>query len=205
MRILLLNSYFMLMCGCAAPPYLFLKNNENTSDCMSQHIPEFSTVLYNAQINVTGKHLSGLLLFKTMPDQSVRCVFTSETGVTFFDFEFTETGFRVVFCTEKLNKRPVIRQLKKDIGLLLRHEMKSNPNLTKAGEGELYFGYQCKKETNWYITGKDCDEIKRIENASKRKKKIIITLSGYNTGLPDTAYIEHQLFEFNISLQKIER
>lgn len=205
MRYLLLSSCFLLLFGCGTSPYLFLEQNNAQPVCFNKLVPAFKTELYNAQINVTGKHLSGLLLFKTMQDSSIRVVFTSETGLTFFDFEFSENDFEVINCISKLNKKPVIKQLKNDIGLLLRHEMKDKPSLTMSGNNELYFGYKKSKETIWYITDNDCMYIKRIETASQKKKKVIVNLTSFGTTLPDSAYLEHQLFEFNISLQKIDR
>lgn len=193
------------MCSCGTSPYLFLDEHNSQPDCINKLIPVFKTELYNAQINVSRKHLSGLLLFKTMQDNTTRVVFTSETGLTFFDFEYNKNEFKVIYCMNKLNKKPVITQLKKDIGLLLRYELNDKPQLTMSGNDELYFGYTYKKETTWYITGKECTSIKRIETASKKKKKVIVNLTDYGTTLPDSAYLEHQLFEFNISLQKIER
>jgi len=193
-----------MVCGCASSPYLFLSDQNNQPDCLNYLVPKFDKILYNAQINVTGKHLSGLLIFKTMPDKTIRTVFTNEAGLTFFDFEFAENNFKVVYCMNKLNRKPVINQLKKDLGLIIRYQMQEKPQLIKSGNNELYFGYTRNKETMWYITPGDCSEITRIETASKRKKKIIVTVSGYNTTLPDTVYLEHQAFEFNISLQKIE-
>ena len=55
--------------------------------------PKFSTTLYRTQIDVVGKHLSGLLFFKKLPDESFRVVFTNEMGLNFFDFHFADHQF----------------------------------------------------------------------------------------------------------------
>ncbi len=56
--------------------------------CFQSAVPEFSSALCDAGIDVVGNHISGLLLVKAMPDSSRRIVFSSETGITFFDFDF---------------------------------------------------------------------------------------------------------------------
>src|SRR5688572_179865 len=107
--------------GCSPKPYSYLESGKSLPSCLPALQPQFSTMLYNAQVNVAGRHLSGLLLFKTMADSSKRVIFTNEMGVTFFDFEFSRKGFRVVSCVRQMNKNVVINRLKSDLGLLLQY------------------------------------------------------------------------------------
>lgn len=205
MRSLWLISLVVAMQGCAPSPYSNLTASAVNSSCLEKFRPEITSVLYNTHINVVGKHLSGLLIFKKMEDQSTRVVFSNEMGVKFFDFEFKQDGFKVIYCMDKLNKKPVIRQLRKDIGVLLFHEVNISNAKTKSSPDELYFGFKKGKEYDYYITSQDCNELKRIENATSKKKKIITNLTAYKKGMPDSVYISHENFEFNISLKQIER
>ncbi len=204
MRILLLIS-LIVVAGCRQSPYLFLSDATARQTCIETFRPKFKTVLYNSHINVVGKHLSGLLLIKTMPDSSKRVVFTNEMGVKFFDFEFTSTGFNVKYVIKQLNKKVVINELKKDIGLVLFYNLKMTDIKYQNSENELYFGFKSGKEINYYITDKNCEHLLKIENASAKKKKMTIDLTDYKAGLPDSVYITHHNFEFNISLKQIER
>ena len=69
----------------------------------------------NIEVDVIGKYLSGLLLLKTMPDSSIRMVFSNEMGFKFFDFEFTPGGgFKVNYIIKKMDRRPVIKTLRQD-------------------------------------------------------------------------------------------
>src|SRR5690349_10497852 len=92
MRCLLLNSIVcLLLAGCASS-YQDLKPVQADPACLAKFKPVFKSTWYNASIDVVGKHLSGLLLFKTMADSTMRVVFTNEVGITFFDFEFAPNG-----------------------------------------------------------------------------------------------------------------
>ena len=84
-----------------------------------------------------------------------------------------------------------------------------NINLSSASvnqnNNQLYFEFDGKKTKTYYITDANCSKLLRIENASKRKKKIIIDLSNYKSGMADSVNIAHQLFQFNINLKQIDR
>jgi hypothetical protein len=204
MRILLLISIF-LIAGCKSSEYLMLEKTTANSSCLDKFRPEITTILYNTHINVVGNHLSGLLLFKKMPDSTTRVLFSNEMGVKFFDFEFTKDNFHVIYCMKKLNKKAVIGELKKDIGLLIFHNMDTSKADVMKNGNELYFGFKSGKERNYYITTSDCTDLIKIENAAKGKKKVVLALTDYKAGLPDSVYISHEKFEFNISLKQIER
>lgn len=85
--------------------------------------PKFGTVLYRTQVDVVGKHLSGLLFFKKQPDATYRVVFTNEMGLNFFDFHFAPHRFEVLPCIAQLNKRAVMNQLHKDLGFVLMTDL----------------------------------------------------------------------------------
>ena len=203
-RFLLLISAIILS-GCSPALYSDLNNLDSEQNCISKFIPEFTSQWYNTQINIAGKHMSGLLFFKMISDSSTRVVFTSETGVTFFDFDFNNSGLEVVYITPKLNKKVVIATLEEDIGMLLHHLNHSREQIQKSDDTYNYIGFRDRKEVIWYLVKKDCSELVRIEKNTKRKRKIIVNLSTQNNALPDSVYIEHQSFNFNISLNKIHK
>lgn len=205
MRSFALISILAFCFGCSPSPYLDLTRQELKTPCLKILEPRFSTVLYNAQVNVTGKHLSGLLLFKTMADSTTRVIFTNEMGVTFFDFEFKNNGFRVVSCIDQMNKKVVINRLKSDIGLLIMNGINLNqPQVYTSGK-EIYYMFRRGKEQVYYVTDSSCSALSRIETASGRHKKIIVNIAGYVSGMPDSVYLAHQSFEYNITLKKINR
>lgn len=205
MRNSALISLLLFISACSPSPYLHLKKPDDSNSCIARLQPRFSTVLYNAQVNVTGKHLSGLLLFKTMADSSIRVLFTNEMGVTFFDFEFRENAFRVISCVKQMNKKVVINRLKSDLELLLHYGYVSDKAEKFYSGKESYYLFMKGKERVYYISDQVCSQLLRIETASSRKKKIIVNLAGDGSGMPDSVYLAHQSFEYNITLKKIPR
>ena len=205
MRNFLLINFLATILSCGQPLYQNLQTTTANTDCLSALKPIFTSILYYTHINVMGKHLSGLLLFKKMQDSTTRVVFTNEAGVKFFDFEYSDSCFKVIYCIKQLDKKAVISQLKKDIGYTIMNGVVLSSAKYFHSEKENYFGFFSGKEQTYFITDKDCSKLLRMENASKRKKKIIVNLTGYKNGMPDSIYIAHQLFEFNIDLKQIER
>ncbi len=205
MRYLLLSSLLLLIISCAKSPYRNLQSGSANSECLEKFKPNFSSVLYTTQVNVVGKHLSGLLLLKKMPDSTIRVVFTNEMGVTFFDFEYSTTGFKVKYCIKQLNRKAAIRQLRKVIGLVIMNDIHIPLAKPMCSETESYYKFQSGKEEIYYITDQNCTHLGRIENASKKRKKNVVILSDYKNGMADSIYIENQSFEFNINLKQLTR
>src|SRR5688500_11320827 len=118
-RYLLFSVSCIFCCSCASD-YRYMEAVETNKDCISKLAPiQFNTAWYHASVDVVGKHISGLLLIKNMPDSSYRVVFTNEGGVTFFDFGFTPAGsFKVYNIIKQLDKKPVIQTLRKDFELI---------------------------------------------------------------------------------------
>ena len=208
MRNLLLSSCFIVAvfgCSKTISPYTDLKATENKQNCILELKPQFTSVLYNTKVDVIGKHLSGLLLFKTMPDSSTRVVFTNEMGVNFFDFEYSKSGFKVHSCMTQLNKKVVINQLRKDIGLVFMYNCDLTKATALAKNDELYYMFKNKNEETYYITQNNCNKLSRVEYAVDNHKKIIINMQGNKGEMPDSAYIAHQNFDFTISLKQLIR
>jgi hypothetical protein len=200
-----LISILFIVAGCSPVPYSGLQTATGRTSCFGKLRPQFTSVIYTAAINVTGHHLSGLLILKSMDDSTTRVLFSNEVGVKFFDFEFSKNGFRVVSCVDKMNKKPVINRLRDDLGLLLQHGFDNDqPEMLINGDAT-YYRFIRNKESVYYITDLECNVLQRIETVSGRKKKILVNLSGNRAGMPDSVYLAHQSFEYNIALKQIEK
>ena len=205
MRCLLLSSLVLVFSGCSSA-YKNLQAGSGEASCVLKFRPAFNAELYNTKVNVVGKHLSGLLLFKSMPDSSMRVVFSNEMGLKFFDFEFAANGdFRVYQVIKQLNKKAVIKTLRNDFELLMMRNIQLNNAVVKKDSLLTWYGFPGKKETHYYITSGACDSLVRIENAMKRKPKLRIVMQNYNNGIPDSIGITHHNFNFNIGLKYIKR
>ncbi len=141
-----------------------------------------------------------------MADSSTRLVFTNEVGVTFFDFEFGRDGnFKVHQIIEQMDKKPVINLLRKDFELILMWGITNEALKSYTQNNEIFYAVTRKKETDYFITDKECANLLRIEKVSKRKKKVEVTLKGEKNSPPDSVHLKHFTFDMQINLKKLQR
>jgi hypothetical protein len=174
--------------------------------CLLKFKPAFTSILYSAKIDVTGKHLSGLLLIKKMPDSSSRIVFSNEMGFTFFDFEFTSAGnFNIHSITRQMDKKAVIKTLRKDFELVLMVNLDSNSSYSFKDNSVLYTAFPQTKGTYYYCTDTGCTQLIKMQRASSHKVVVEAIMQNYTNEMPDTIGISHKNFNFDIGLKKLER
>lgn len=196
---------FLLAISCASA-YKELQPLATGSNCIEKFKPSFASNLYNASVDVYGNHISGLLLFKAMPDSSLRIVFTNEVGISFFDFEFRQNGkFKVHKIFHLLDKRIVIDLLRKDFETIIMRGVTTRPLNGFVHQNEFFYALPGKKETDYFITDKDCATLLRIEKVSKRKKMLEVRFIGIDRQSPDSIYLKHLTFDMQIGLKKIQR
>jgi hypothetical protein len=196
---------FVLIGGCKSA-YKSLQPTQAPDNCIQKFRPSFTNNWYNATVDVIGKHISGLLLIKTMPDSSRRIVFTNEVGVTFFDFGFGKDGsFKVHQIIEQMDKKAVINLLRKDFELVMMQRIEDAKLQAYTRDGEIFYALPGKKETDYFITDKECSSLLRIEKASKRKKKTEVRIWNGNRQAPDSVHLKHFTFDMQIGLKKIQR
>lgn len=140
---------------------------------------------------------------KTMPDTSIRAVFQSEMGLTYFDFEWSRNGnFHARNVIDKMNKKAVITTLRKDFELMLMIGMDA-AKAEAFSDGFLLFTRIPKENEYIYaITDSACIQLRKMEIASSRKAKVELYLYG-NRDIPDSVLIDHKQFKFTISLKRI--
>lgn len=207
MRYLLISSWILLLTACTSA-YKHLQKMQGDVSCIQQFKPDFSNALYYTEVNVVGKHLSGLLLIKQMPDSSTRMVFSNEAGFKFFDFSFEKDGgFKVYYVIEQLNKKAVITTLRKDFEIILMHPVNMQHGFVKqdTASGNNYYTFPQEKGFNYYITDSSCKKMIRMERASKRRAVVEIHEFDSENGLPDSIGITHTQFNFNIGLKRLEK
>jgi hypothetical protein len=192
-----------MLLGCSAD-YSRLSRAASGDSCASRLVPfHMETAWYNASVEVVGKHISGLLLIKNMPDSTQRVVFTNEAGVTFFDFAFAGEAFTVHSIVSQLDKKAVIKTLRKDFALMLGIPFRSGGYTPFRSADEIYFGVAEKKETAYFITTKDCAYLRRLEWGTPRKRIVSVHLSGSGYPSPDRIEVEHHTFNMQIKLTRI--
>jgi hypothetical protein len=198
--------FLLIVLASCSSTYKGLPSVQGDVACIQQFKPQFTSVLYAAQVDVAGRHLSGLLLMKIMPDSSARVVFTSETGFKFFDFEFSANEqFKVYQVIKQMNKKAVIKTLRKDFELvMLRNTPAAGAYIVKKDELN-YYAFPQQKGVNYYVTDSACTRLVRMERASKRKAVVEAIMQQYVNGVPDTIGITHKNFNFTIGLKYLPK
>lgn len=205
MRYLVLSSCLLVFVGCGSA-YKHLQKMQGDTSCLHQFRPKFTTTMYTTQVNIVGNYLSGLLVIKTMPDSSIRFVFTSEMGLSLFDFEFAVDGdFRVHYIIKKMNRKAVIKTLREDFELVLMRQLNMQTAHIFRSNDRIYYAFPQKKGSNYYITDLNCDTLTAIEKASKRKAVVKVVMQDYHGGVPDIIGITHTNFHFTIELKRLPR
>jgi hypothetical protein len=196
---------FCLMAGCSSYFRGFHQIPGNP-DCIDQFRPVIQSAQYRTRVDVTGKHISGLMVIKKMPDSSLRLVFSNEMGFKFFDFGFSaDSGFRVYQILHQMDKKPVIKTLRKDFELVLMMHTEANQGyILRDSLGRNFYAFPQEKGVNYYITDSACQRLLGMMRASRRKPVVEAVMENYQNGLPDTIGISHRNFNFEIGLKRIQ-
>jgi hypothetical protein len=196
----------LLAAGCSSA-YKALVPAPVEKTCAERMRPKgIATSWYTAGIDVVGKHLSGLLLVKEMPDSSRRVVFTNEAGITFLDFEFSASGaFQAKQVIKQLDHKAVVELLRKDFALMLGIPFQHGKYAAWLSDTAIFYGVPQKKETAYFITDRECASLQRLELGSKRKRKVTIVFSGADLRQPAGVTLQHYTFNMVIVLKKLER
>jgi hypothetical protein len=191
--------------SCSAV-YKNLQKTAGDAACVLQFRPQFSKALYNTQVDIVGKHLSGILLIKKMPDSSMRMLFSNELGFKFFDFEFSAAGnFKVYYIIKQMEKKAVLKTLRKDFELILMQHLDFSTAHVLKDAQYLYYTFPQEKGSYYYITDSSCQALVRIEKSSKRKPVVKAIMLNYYEGIPDTIGITHTKFNFTIGLKRLQQ
>ncbi len=193
------------MASCS-PVYKNLQGANGNIGYVEKFRPNFKVALYKAEVNAVGHYLSGLLIIKILPDSSTRVVFSTETGFKFFDFEFRpDGGFRVYYIIKQIDKKPVIKTLRKDFELVLMSNQDTAKAYLRKDDSSLYYIFPKQKGSYCYITDLAGTAITIAEVCSPHKPIVQAIMRDYKNGIPDTIGITHKNFSFTIALKKIER
>jgi hypothetical protein len=192
--------------GCASE-YAHLQKSQNDTDCPGRILPlVIETSWYDASVDVMGRHISGLLLFKNMPDSSKRVVFTNEAGITYFDFSFSKDGrFSVVSVIKQLDRKPVIQTLEKDFALVLGFPFSNSVGQRYTTGDDIYFAFKEKNGTAYFITNKDCASLQRLEWGDNGKRLVTVRTPGSVYPSPATIEVDHHTFRMSIKLTRIQK
>lgn len=199
----------LLIIGCASNRFSELKDGKAVTITSDLLLPLFKnsspSPLYKAEITLYRKKFGGLLLVKNMPDSSYRIVFTTETGIKLLDFELNKSGFKLLYCIEKLNRPSVVSTIATDIQLLLT-EFKQEQN-AKVFEQHGHKLIQLNRADTLILYHMDgfSNQPKKIEQGIGKKKKVVLDLQNYMQEIPSGISIQHINIRLKIILTLVQR
>ncbi|MBK9799804.1 MAG: hypothetical protein IPP56_08780 [Bacteroidetes bacterium] len=161
--------------------------------------------LYKAEISLYRKKFGGLLLVKNMPDSSYRVVFTTETGIKLLDFELKKSGYKLLYCIDKLNRPSVVSTIAADIQLLLTEFKQAQSALLVDQNGNRLIQLNQADTITQYLLEPQSNLPKKIEQGIGKKKKVVLDLHNYVNEIPSGISIQHKNIRLKIILTLVER
>ena len=136
---------------------------------------------------------------------SNRVIFTSETGLKFFDFEFATDTFVIHHVMEQFDNKYVLKTLREDLGDIVFYDAKNQEvEMFRMGKDEELVKRR-KDEDDYLYYFYEAEKLLKIERASDKKQKVIITFENYENDIPQLINIVHKDFKMNIELKYIKR
>ena len=154
--------------------------------------------VYKTNITVYGNELTGIFIAKKINETTHRVVFTTEFGNKLFDFEISESDFKVNSIVDDLNRKIIVNTLKSDFRLLLRKQFYVNKQF--ENETDRIFKAADGKRYNYLFTSKADDKLYKIVHSSKRKQKLDISFESGNNVVASRIVIRHQNIKLRIEL-----
>lgn len=206
------------LAACSPRPYRDLQKQEHQVVNARELKPVFEKTLYRGVIDgkkwIKKYHFSGLLYIRNFPDSTTRVVFQNEMGATFFDFGWdANDSFTVFRVLPQMDKKPLIRLLRKDFELLLvKGAVRGNSEASykEPATGAWYTRFPLVKGYAMYVSPGPrpaFPDLQRIENADDKRKVITMQLSPATGAdmMPAHIFIRHLRAGFSIDLKKINQ
>ena len=187
----------LVSCGSVTKNYTPKKLDKTTYEIAYFSEPKTDYV-YKTNITVYGHEMSGIFIAKKINDTTHRVVFTTEFGNKLFDFEISDTTFKVNSIVSELDKKILINTLKEDFRLLLKKEYliqeqfeNESNNIYKSADGN---------RNNYLFVSKKDQKLQKLVRSSKTKEKITITFTLENDIFAKKVVILHQNIKLRIEL-----
>jgi len=182
-----------LTTSCSIKGYNSVSNSsKSTIDTIFVFSGGFNKVLYQTEINIYNRTLTGITIIKNT-GSSTRVVSMSEMGLKYFDIEFPkiQDGDPIIhYVMEPLNKKLLVNMFIKDFGLLFYMPEISNSDLLYSNNQDTE-GVAIINNGLVYYTGLGG----RVSSIDKKRillpTKPIVSIVGFSNNSPDKISITH--------------
>ncbi len=166
--------------------------------------PDFKKALYKADMNIYGRELSGLMLFKKS-NGATRIAFISEIGLKYFEIEVPANDTASVtfhYLIDLMNRKPVLKMLEISFRILLLHYPENDRTYSfECQPGRIIKVYKSNGEKAIYGYEQHSGQVTDVRQNGLFKPKIRIEAGGYNGQFPAEIHIRlKKKMEINLKL-----
>jgi hypothetical protein len=171
----------------------------------SPYKDRFEKMLFKVSMTIRTDRLTGLMLFKKMPDSSIQVVFTNEIGMTFFNFILKEGSFETGYCFEPMNKKALISMFRTCFELMLKYESdeKGRMFLCDPAKGNTVIGGRSGRYYTWAGVTAEEPRTAFINGMTNPADKTLITFSNFSSDVPGSVTILNPFINLKIRLEMI--
>jgi hypothetical protein len=195
-----LLSSLLYLSACKAPTALQAKPK---ADCPAVYDNRGKDVRYKANINVAGKHMSGILVLKETAIDTTHAIFITETGFRIFDVLVLQDTVLVSFMLSAMNTRLVRNLLCEDMRLLTHPDKGQNPNIVHRNK-QLSVTFVQHRTTTEYRCSETCDTLNFILFRKKGVKKVKVQFYGMKNRWYERIALTHFNVPMKMNLELIE-
>jgi hypothetical protein len=165
---------------------------------------EDNPILYETAVDIYKNHFSGLMVIKSISEESHRAVFITELGIKVFDMEFFSKGdFILHYCLEAMNRRSIIRTLQNDIGLMIRNVPDQNIKYKVFSDRLSHVKIIMQRSgpgTRYYFMETGSHNINKIIQHTGLRKKVNLQFYSTSDNRIDSIKISHYNIKLDIQL-----
>jgi hypothetical protein len=169
---------------------------------------DFDKALYKATFDISKNHLTGLVFFKQTSDTSFRVIFSSETGMTYFDLELLEKRMNVMSVFPQMDRKPLLRILENDFRMILfRDRTISSMDTEERCPSDSTILHRVVSKRGKYRYTVNCSDLvlKGIESIGKSIGKTRLDFSPPVTGVPGNIRIQNPAIGLDFRMILISR
>jgi hypothetical protein len=202
----------LICCSCSSiRPAGTVKADRASLPCLKEDtavasplMKHTSRAIFRGSLDVRGHHFTGQVYVKRMPDSTLRIAFINEFGMTWFDFILNRDRITVAYCFEPMNKKALISIFRTNFELLFSAVTDlSGAKFHTAGKtGKIAVSGRFGKYRVWYTLGSPSCAVEQIGGKSGLLDKTLISLSGYQEGVPDSVTVSTPMIHMMMKLAR---
>lgn len=161
-------------------------------------------LLYKTNIQLYDKRYSGLLLLKQTDDKIAHLTFVTEIGMKMFDYEITDSSFKLISIFEPINQERITTTLENDMKLILLYQLYIGESTHFVKDSSSI--YRIKDDRRYFYTVGVDKTIRHIRGKGLFFNKILIQYLIGEDLKPREIKLKHKgLIRLKINLKRISK